>query len=63
VSAVDVSEPQYVIAGSDDLARRPDVLGYATSQLQAEQRLSEHLAEAPGDRGKLQVVPADEAVV
>jgi hypothetical protein len=60
-SAVVVSEPTYVIAGTDDLARRTDVLAVATSRLQAEQRLAEHLAQAPEDRGRLGVVPAEEA--
>jgi len=61
-SAIDVLEPQYVIAGTDDLATRPDLLAAATSRLQAEQRLAEHLATTPVDTGRLQVVPAQEAL-
>jgi len=57
-----VLEPQYVIAGTDDLATRPDLLAAATSRLQAEQRLAEHLATTPVDTGRLQVVPAQEAL-
>jgi hypothetical protein len=62
-SAVGVSEPQYLIAGIDDLVSRPDLLAMATSRLEAEQRLGEHLAARPADRDRLQVVPANEAVV
>jgi hypothetical protein len=62
-STVEVLEPQYLIAGSDDLASRPDLLATSTSRLQAEQRLAEHLAQTPSDRGRLQVVPAQEAFV
>jgi hypothetical protein len=58
-----VRDPGYVIAASDDLALRPDLLGGATSlsRLRAEQLLAGHLEQTPEDRGKLQVVPEYEA--
>jgi len=62
ISAVNIRQPSYVIAGTDDLAPRDDLLAAATSRLEAEQRLADHLAANPADRGTLQVVPAQEAL-
>ncbi|HWW45005.1 MAG TPA: DUF6603 domain-containing protein, partial [Acidimicrobiia bacterium] len=61
-SAVTVLEQRYVIASSEDLTLRSDLLGAAASQIEAEQALADHLASTPGDRGRLQVVPAQEAL-
>ena len=53
---VAVGAEQYVVASTNDLTQRPDIT-HPVTKGEAFQALSVHLANNPGDRGQLQVVP------
>ena len=55
-SAVTMNELSYVIAGTDDLVSRTDILAAPVTQFTAQAVLRAHLARNPGDGPSLQVV-------
>jgi hypothetical protein len=60
ISAVKTDGLKYVVASTDDLSVRTDVLGQPTTHLGATTALQAHLASNPGARGLLQVVAVSE---
>ena len=54
--SVTTSDLRYVIAGTDDLVTRKDLLAAPVTQFAAQTALRAHLASNPGDRAALQVV-------
>jgi hypothetical protein len=56
------AELAHVVASTEDLSVRTDVLAFGTSQTAAAQALAAHVAANPHDAGKLQVLPVHEAV-
>jgi hypothetical protein len=62
-NVVNVSEVDYVIASTDDLTVRDDLVDAGgVREMAARERLSRYFEENPDDRGTLQVVPQYEAV-
>jgi hypothetical protein len=60
---VTVADVRHVIASTDDLTIRADVLAESSASLSAaEGALRAHLRDHPEDAGRLQVVPVHEAV-
>jgi hypothetical protein len=55
-SSVTTNDLSYVIAGTDDLISRTDILPAPVTQFAAQAALRAHLAQSPGDRAMLQVV-------
>ena len=51
----------YVVASTEDLSLRTDVLGAPTTYYQATVALDAHLAAKPDDVGSVQVLPEYEA--
>jgi hypothetical protein len=62
VGALKSADIEYVVAGTDDLGVRSDVLAGATSYAAASAALKDHLAMNPSAAGKLQIVPMHEAM-
>jgi len=62
-SAVSVTDVSYVVASTLDLSLRGDVLASATTQVGADLALADHLRAHPEDIGRVQVLPAHEALV
>jgi hypothetical protein len=60
-SCVTTNDISYVIAGTDDLISRTDILPAPVTQFAAQAALRAHLAQSPGDRAMLQVVSTYEA--
>jgi hypothetical protein len=60
-SPIDVGKIRYVVAGTDDLAMRSDVLGAATTRFGAVTAMQSWLALHPEDKDALQVVTEREA--
>lgn len=60
VSTVSCSELGYVIASTNDLSVRSDIVAAAVSHYEAHSALAAHLAANPADRGLLQVVTVSE---
>jgi hypothetical protein len=63
VSAIAVGDMHYVVAGTDDLAVRSDILAAPTTQFEAQAALNAHLAANPADRGSVQVVTMHEVTL
>jgi uncharacterized protein DUF6603 len=59
-SAVVTGEMQYVIASTDDLSVRSDLLGAPVTQFEAQSVLRAHLKANPAARGSLQVLAVNE---
>jgi hypothetical protein len=60
VSAVSSMDLQYVVASTDDLTLRADILQTPVTQFEAQSALREHLAANPAQRGSVQVVAIHE---
>jgi hypothetical protein len=61
-SPIEVNRAAYVLASTDDLTLRDDVLGDATTYVQAMQALAAHLDAHPEDTGQIQLLPEHELV-
>jgi hypothetical protein len=61
-SPIEVSRAGYVLASTDDLTLRSDVLGNATTYAQANQAMAAYLDVHPEDTGRIQLLPEHELV-
>jgi hypothetical protein len=59
-SAVTLHDLEYVIASTEDLSVRADVLATPVTHFEAQAALRAHLVANPGDRGSVQVVAINE---
>ena len=59
--AATLNEPSYVVASTDDLSVRSDIVAAkGTTYYQAREALNSHLAKNPQDSGNLQILPTHE---
>jgi hypothetical protein len=60
MSPIDVGDMKYVVASTDDLSTRSDILRAPATQYEAMNALQVHLSANPADRGALQVISVSE---